>query len=1180
MSFIERSIRQPVAVTVAVLLVVIFGLMGVYGIFEFLKLPVQLTPNVDQPEVTVTTRWFGASPQEMEREILEEQEEVLKTVGGLREMVSTAREGEGTVTLRFYVGVDKEAALNEVRDKLRQVPEYPEDADEPVVESVTSGSDNYIAWMVLRRTGEAAVAPEQTGIPGYSGEVQQLQDFMEDEVKPVLERVEGIASVNVLGGREREMQVRVDMQRLAARGISLSELSNALRRENINVTAGTIDEGKRQTSIRAVGQYEDRQALLDTVVAYTAAGAPVYVRDVADVELGFKKRIWFVRSLGQDVLVMNAKRETGSNIITVMKGLKEAIRSVNEEVLTPRKLGLEVWQLYDESDYVERSLDNARVDLLIGACLAAGVLFLTLRSIGATLAIAISIPISIVGTFLGMALAGRNLNVISMAGLTFSVGIGIDNAIVVLENIFRHREMGKGRIQAAIDGAREVWGAIVASILTNVAVFVPILFIEEEAGQLFRDIAVAITISMALYMAVSPTVIPMLAALFLRKMPGAYSVEGKAQRPQTLMGRLTSPLAHAGDSMARAFYASVYWLTGGWVRRIVLAGGMIVTAVVAGWLLIPPRTYLPPGNQNFVFAFLAPPPGYNLQEFARMGEQIESSLRPWWNVKPGSKELEQLRANWKQQMQQYVLPPMDQQLAGMRAGVAQMEQQLAQAPPQQRPAIRENRDKLKEMADQVDERIKAIKSANPPPIENFFFVAISGQAFMGASSAEPENVKPLEILLNASLQGIPGTFGIAEQAPIFRLGRTGGGSAIEINVSGNDYAQVRASAGILQGMLMQRFETFVRSDPLSFDVGRPEAQVIVNKVQAASAGVPAGLVRDVAQAATDGLIIGDYRLQGDKIDLVVKSGRATDEVGELRNVPVVTNDGRTVPLGSVASFVSTSAAQQILRVERQPAVTLVVPIAQGKTIQEVSQTIVNEVIEPLRAGGAIPPTVSTRLTGSADKLDSFMNAFIPGFILAAVVTYLLLAALFESWLYPLVIIMSVPFALVGGILGLAILHAFVPSALMDVLTMLGFVILIGVIVNNPILIVHQSLNYMAGGMDSQHAIAKSTQTRVRPIFMSVVTTVAATTPLVVLGGAGSELYRGLGAVMIGGLLLSTLFTLFLTPTLMSLAVDAKALLAQIVGRIFGKRVARPVEPVPSEPAMESALTRSPNGERA
>ncbi|MGH7213306.1 MAG: efflux RND transporter permease subunit [Tepidisphaeraceae bacterium] len=1136
MTIIERSIRQPVAVAVVVLLVVIFGIMGL------LRVPVQLTPNVDQPVVSVTTRWFGAQPQEIEQEILQEQEEVLKTIEGLREMTSEAVEGEGTVRLEFYVGVDKDAIINEVEQKLNQVPEYPPDADRPIIESVDSSSRDWIAWMLVRPLDNDPVNLKEGGL--FRGDVVELEQFLRDFVKPELERGEGVKDVQVLGGRVREMQVRVDLQRLASRGITIDAFVEALRDENRNVSAGAVAQGKRDVSVRGIGQYDQPDQIRDTVVGWTDTGAPVYVRDVAEVGIGFKRQVSFVRSQGQDVMALNAKRETGTNVIEVMANLKRQIERVNKEVLGPRGWGLELYQVYDQTVYVEQAVENAKWDLILGGVLAAAVLFLALRSVGATLVVAISIPISVIGTFLGLAITGRNLNVISMAGLTFAIGMGVDNTIVVLENIFRHREMGKDRLHAAIEGSQEVWGAIVAATLANIAVFLPVVFIKEEAGQLFQDISIAISISLLLYLFVSPTVIPVLATLFLRKMPGGF-VEGAGgegsheERVNTRLGKLTAPLARATGSMSKAFYNLTLWFTRGVVRRLALIVLMIGLAMLGSWALIPPRNYLPAGNQNLMFAFVLAPPGYSIEEFRRMGEKVEASLRPWWEAKPGSPEMAKLQDGWLQARDTMVVPMLEGQLEGMKQ----------QMPPEV----------FAEASKQMVAELEQLRhSPAPAGIDNFFFVTFNGLVFMGATGNDPANVASMKYLFQEATQGIPGSFAFPVQATIFDLGDSFG-STVDVNISGPDYEKVRTAAAMAQGMIMQKLNTFALPNPQNFHIGRAELRVIPDRARAAAAGVSTASIRRVAQVAVDGETIGDYREGAKSIDLTVMSstGSAVDgtrritSTDDLRDVPLARGQGAgmgVVPLSAVATLLPTEAPQRIRRIEEQPAVTLSIQVPPNLTVQEAQAAVFEGVIGPLRQQGVITSDMLVRSTGSADKLDNFMKAFIPGFALAAAITYLLLAALFGSWLHPFVIIMSVPFALVGGFAGLWILHQ-THGALLDVLTMLGFVILIGTIVNNPILIVHQALNYMRdGGMDRRHAIALSTQTRVRPIFMSVITSVAGMAPLVVMGGQGSELYRGLGAVVIGGLLVSTVFTLFLTPMLMSLVLDMQAGFRNLFGR--------------------------------
>jgi HAE1 family hydrophobic/amphiphilic exporter-1 len=475
---------------------------------------------------------------------------------------------------------------------------------------------------------------------------------------------------------------------------------------------------------------------------------------------------------------------------------------------------------------------------------------------------------------------------------------------------------------------------------------------------------------------------------------------------------------------------------------------------------------------------------------------------------------------------QFIVPGMQQQLDGMKQGLAAQKMSAAEieaATAQFRKAIAEMKD-------------------SPPPagIDNFFFVIFQGNVFMGATSNDAANVSSLRYLFQQATQGIPGTFAIAQQATIFDLGDSFG-STVDLNISGEDYNRVRDAAAVAQGMIMGSLNVFAVPNPQNFAIGRAETQVHPDRARAAQAGISTSAIRRAVAVAVDGEVVGDYREGAKSIDLTVMSQRPQDRgVQDLRDVPMATRDGRVVPLASVANFMATDAPQRIRRIEELPAVTLSIPIEGSQTVQEVERGLWEGVIQPLQQQGVIGPDMNVRTSGSAAKLTSFLQSFIPGFILAAVITYLLLAALFESWLHPFVIIMSVPFALVGGFLGLWLLHV-TTGALLDVLTMLGFVILIGTIVNNPILIVHQALNYMREqGMDRQHAIALSTQTRVRPIFMSVVVSVAGMAPLVLLGGAGSELYRGLGSVVIGGLLVSTIFTLLLTPALMSLMMDLQA----------------------------------------
>ncbi len=1133
MGLIRFAIENPVKVAVAVILVILFGMISV------LSLPIQLTPDVDRPVITVMTAWPGASPQEVESEIIDEQEERLKSVSNLAKMKSTASEGTGTIRLEFPVGVDKEVAFTDVSDKLRQVPDYPERVDDPVLSKTDDDQEQTIAWMILNSKD--------------GSDVSHLKTFVEDKVKPLLERAEGIADVPVYGGRDREVQVVVDPYKLAARGISFGMLQQALQGQNANISAGSITKGKRDYTYRTLGEFRSMADIEETVITHNDGG-PVFVRDIATVVDGFAKQEGFVRSMGEDVLAMPARRETGANVIVAMKNLQEQIAKVNEEILHPR--GLHLRQVYDQTVYIWSAINLVVQNIFIGGALAIIVLLIFLRSGSATGIVAMAIPISVVGTFLIIAIIGRPLNVIMMAGMAFAVGMVVDNAIVVLENIYRHRAMGKSKAQAALEGAAEVWGAVLASTLTTIAVFLPVIFVEEEAGQLFRDIAIAITAAVALSLVVSVLVIPPLSSKFFA---ASHAAQGEGEKPWVFAVFVSRLVA----TVNRSF-----------VTRFGVVLGFTFAALLGSWVLAPATEYLPAGNQNLIFGMLFSPPGYSIAEYKRMAHIVEDGdpenprdgIRPLWEAEVGSEE-------------------------------------IAKIPPVEIP-VGMNQDD--------------IRTVQPPPIENFFFVGFGGVAFMGCTSAVPDNVAPLEHAMGREGSRVPGVFSMFRQMSLFSMGDAG--NSVDIEIRGDDQEQVNQVAYAMLGQIMQLGYGYPSPDPPNFHLGRPEIRLLPNRTKAADLGLSVREVGFIGQALVEGAFIGEYNDKGDKIDIVIKvEGTEDATIQELGAVPVYAPSDDITPIASFVEMESTVAPQQINHIEEMKAVTLAVSPKTGVPLQATMHELRDKIITPMREGNAIPKGVVVSLAGTADKLTQTQRALLgnyegvlqspriaglsvpvsmvilflltgviaaliralvgvrwsnrvalilfgalvvmflalnPDFaltflesrmVLALIVTYLLMAALFESYVYPFVIMFSVPLAAVGGFAALSIVHTVslydvsVPIQQLDVLTMLGFVILIGIVVNNAILLVHQALNNVRDhGMEPQEAIANSVLTRTRPIFMSALTSIFGMLPLVVMPGAGSELYRGLGSVVLGGLLVSTVFTLLVVPVVFSLVIDARA----------------------------------------
>lgn len=1106
MSLIRICVDRPVGVSVGVLLLVLFGLLA------FNAIPVQLTPTVDVPVINIETLWPGANPQEIEREIVDRQEEVLRSVKGLRQMTSSSRDNAANVSLEFYPNVDKNEALRDVNDKLRQVTGYPLEVRESKVTVGDTEMGTVIAWLILYSDED-------------SEEIRKLRDFAEDYIQPYLDRVRGVAGTDIYGGFEREMQVRVDAGKLAARGLTFEQLRTALRRQNENISAGTRTQGKRDYAVRTIGQYESAGEILDTIVAYTPGG-PVYVRDVAEVELAYKDPEGLVRSMGKYVLAFPVRREVGANVMKVMTELRTAIQRVNDEVLRARKLNLELVQVYDETVYIGQAIEMVQSNVVYGSALVLGLLLAFLRSWRATAVLALTIPVSIVGTFLVIVLLGRTLNVISLAGIAFAVGDVVDSAYVVLENVFRHKQMGKSIRQAVLEGTHEVWGAVLASTLTTMAVFLPVIFVQEEAGQLFRDISIAEVAAVGLSMIVAITVIPPLAARLL-----------KHDRPVAGFATENEP---AGRRIARAGAARfdpVLWiadLLANLVRginrapltRAMLIFGMAAGSLAASKYLIPDTTYLPAGNRNLVFGFLLTPPGYSIDEFRRMGTAIEKVVSPYWKTKEGTPEHAALDKQWIEQISALIA-------AGQIPEVANP-------------------------ASSALERSRARREwLTPPPlIQNFFFVTWRGGCFMGATSRDPARVAPLVRLLSTAGQAIPGTYAFFQQADIFSFG---GGNNAEIQIRGDDLDKVVSAASMVQMQCMQRFG-YPRPDPANFNLGRPEIRIVPDRERAADLGLSVEQIGFVVEACVDGAYVGDYRISGgDTVDIsLYVAGQKNRPMQDVAQVPLYTPSGQVVPLQAAARLIDTTALEQINHIERQRAVSLTVQ--PGEMALEAAIRQIREIEQSLRDSGQMDPSITVALTGNADKLVAARNSLVGEwkgftfqtlqnlaggkFFLSVIIVYLLMCALYESWVYPFVIMFSVPLAVFGGFLGLYVCHVGTlltthqPVQQLDVLTFLGFVMLVGLVVKNAILLVEQSLVYLREhSMAPDDAVSEAVRVRVRPVFMTSLTSIVGLLPLALVPGAGSELYRGLASVILGGMFVSTLGTLVLVPAVLGVVMN-------------------------------------------
>lgn len=1036
---IKLSIERPMAVVALVLMTILFGYVALQ------RIPIQMAPDVRQPVIIVTTSWPGAAPAEVEREITTQQEDELKGLEGLQKMTAVAAHNTSTITLEFLPGVGFDRALLLVANRLDRVSGYPEEVDEPTL-STSGTEDNAIVWYVLTRE------------KGNTTDVSEYGDFLRDVVQERLERVTGVAGVNIFGDTERELRVIVDPVKLAKYRMTVTSVLTRLRAANASVTGGDVSEGKRRYVVRTEGDLQTPEQVRAVVLRSDSGGrglGRVTISDIATVELGYKKLQARIKQLGSRSMAFNVTREQGANVLNTVIEIKKAIAELAAGPL--KQQGLKIRNVYDESEYINSAIDLVMQNIYYGGALAVIILLLFLRSWRPTVIIAMAIPVSVIGSFVAMALLGRSLNVISLAGIAFAVGMVVDAAIVVLENIFRLRQAGKSREEAAYQGAAQVWPAVLVSSLTTVMVFIPILIMELEAGQLFRDIAVAISVSVTLSLLVSITLIP---ALSKRLLGGDIDAQEKQIR---LPG-----VDHFGVGFTKFWQFFTRLVVRSKVTALVVVGTITAAAAVFTVTYLPKIDYLPTGNRNFAIGFVQPPAGYNLDTMEQIGDRIWSASRKYWIGDP------------------------------LAPGQTEAEKKIAR----------------------------------------FFFVSLRGRAFVGATHVDAQKANELIPLIQAPARQEPGILAFMFQPSLF--GRSiGSGRAIDVNISGPDLETIFTVGRQTFFRLMESLPPAeghrIRPRP-GLALGEPEVRILPDRVKLNDNGLSARDLGLAIDTFNDGVRVAEITVDGKRIDLTLKGPeRETEQTQSIAMLPVVTSEGQIIPVESVSKIEVTTGPSEIRRTDRVRTVTMQVSPERAMPLEQAIDIIRARVIEPMRAEG-LPPGVTLRITGAADKLSQTWNEIVLDLLLALVIVYLVMAVLFESFIYPLIVMLSVPIAAAGGLLGLVILNMYVVQAL-DMLTMLGFVILIGIVVNNAILLVHQTLHHIReDGLAPDAAIELATQNRIRPIFMSTLTSVFGMLPLVLFPGAGAELYRGLGSVVLGGLSLSAVLTMAVVPPMMSITV--------------------------------------------
>lgn len=1005
-SITQRAVKNPAAVAVAVSIITLFGL------FSLNKLPVQLFPDIDLPQLNVQANWRAASPREVESEILEPMEEVLQGLPGMQVMEANAFNGGAYINLQFNLETDMQATLMDVIGRLNRLPPLPADADPPIVQLGGGGSANgALTWYFVQK------------LPGTTGQLSDYARQVTDIIKPRIESIEGVAGVDILAGSAEQLQIIIDPYRAAELGLPLTDIAAQASRAN-DITGGFVDVGRRQYTLRFEGRYDPDQ--LRNQVLEWRDGRPVRLGDIADIRVDRGPRRDYVIQNGNPAMGVRIDRQNGANVLAALTEVKAVMDELRAGPLN--ELGLDVQQSFDASVFIQRAVRLVTSNLLIGILLAVGILWWFLRDVRATLLIATAIPVSLLATFVVLQLTGRSLNVISLAGLAFAVGMVLDAAIVVSENIVRLRERGESPVQAALTGTGQVQGALLASTATTVAIFLPVLFLQDVEGQLFADLALTIAIAVCASLLVALSILPTLGGSWLKN------------EKQNLSSH--SAWSKLADTLMKA--------SGSRLRRALIITSLIVIPLLLTWAWFPQLDYLPPVKRDAVDAFLQTPPGAN------------------WDTK---------------------------------------EDEIVST-----------------LVERLDPYMKGEKE---PALKNYYIWLFSGGGTIGARVQDQSRVGELESVMREEiLVGIPDFRGFAAQGNLF--GGFGGGRDIAVHMQSADEAGLIAASASGQQQLMNVFPgANVQAFPPP-ELAEPELRIHPDDVRISEVGWNRNAVASVIRALGSGLWLGEYFDGEDRMDIILRAnGWETPE--QLTFTPVMTPSGEVVPLGELVDVQRTTGPGQIRRVNGRRTVSLSVSPPENVSLETAVERIRTEVEPLLRS--SLPDDGTIVYGGSADSLNDAIETMSSNFLMALLILFLLMAGLFRSLRDSAIVTLTIPLAGVGGIIALRVLNlvSFQP---MDLLTMIGFIILLGLVVNNAILLVDQTRRAERAGLSREEAVNKALNIRLRPIFMSTFTTIFGMLPLVLMPGEGSVIYRGLATTIVGGMTCSLFFTLLMLPSLL------------------------------------------------
>jgi HAE1 family hydrophobic/amphiphilic exporter-1 len=1057
LKLVEFSTRRPVSVFIFAVAAVVFGIVA------FGNLATDLLPDITYPSITVRTTYEGAAPLEVESLITRPVENAVGVVNNVVRVVSSSRADVGEVTLEFSWGTNMDLAALDVRERL-DVLILPDDAERPILLRYDPSLDP-----ILR-----------LGLYGQD-DLMHLRLVAEERVERALERIEGVAAAVVSGGLEEEIQVELDERHLAGLGLTVEQVLERLAQENINLTGGRLKEGQTEFLVRTMNEFL-RPEDINPIVIDSSRGAIVRFEDVARIFKGHKERDLITRIDGQESVEVAVYKEGGTNTVTVSDAVKASLADLGSR-LKEMDPGLELTVVTDQARYIRQSVSEVLQTALYGGVLAILVLFLFLRSWKTTLIIGIAIPISVIATFFLMYISGISLNIMSLGGLTLGIGLLVDNSIVVLEAIQRRRDEGLGEVEAARAGTGEVSRAVVASTLTTICVFVPIVFVEGIAGQLFGDQALTVTYSLVISLLVALTVIPMLAS---RKF-GLQSTHGEQGAHAEPGGQVNA----GGEGRPSILFLVILWIARG-LKGLVSGLGRAV-----GMALAPPLKLFQIGFDRLAAVY---------------SRHLEAVLaHPWLTV-----------------LVAFLL------LAGGLGLYPRLGRELvpeliqgeffvnAELPPGTHLDVTQRRlASLEKFAGRLG------------GVRTVYAIAGSSNEQGGVSGEKRENIGQLTLTLEPPISRAREETLMAQLRTVldrqeeleYRFGRPSYFSfrtPIEVEIRGYNLSLLdRLSDDLTARMHGIPGLTDIKS---STEGGNPELQIRFDRERLATHGLTLGQVASVVRTKVQGTVATDIQRADRNIDIRLRVGEEfRNSIQDLRQLTVHQTSGVAIPLSSVARVEEVEGPADIRRSEGERVAVITANLA-GRDLASVSEEITGA-LETM----PFPSGFTWRIGGQRQEMETSFDSMRLAIFLAVFMVYLVMASQFESLLHPFVILFSVPFAVIGmlGTLYLA-------GVTISIVVLIGGILLAGIVVNNAIILVDYTNQLRREGVAKLEALKRAGRIRLRPILMTTATTVMGLLPMALGLGAGSELRSPMALTVIGGLITSTALTLLIIPTVYSL----------------------------------------------